>query len=33
LKTNGSDGESAIEAVYRNYQRFSVESTIIVDEP
>ena len=33
LKTNGSDGESSIEAVYRNYQRFSVESTIIVDEP
>ena len=33
LKTNGTDGESSIEAVYRNYQRFSVESTIIVDEP
>ncbi len=33
LKTVSADGDSLIEASYRNYQRFSVESTIIVDEP
>lgn len=33
LKTVSVDGDSLIEASYRNYQRFSVESTIIIDEP
>ena len=33
LKSTQTDGEMSMEAVYRNYQRFSVESTIIVDEP
>jgi hypothetical protein len=33
LKTVSTDGDSLIEATYRDYQRFSVESTIIVDEP
>lgn len=33
LKTRREDGESSIEATYRNYQRFSADSTIIFDEP
>lgn len=33
LKTRREDGESSIEATYRNYQRFTADSAILFDEP